>query len=149
MPALLKQAIARNETAEYKGACATHDFCDANLAMDEAFRNLGLKGISDSETDSPEQVAAMDLWNKAWDYAKANKFFVIIPAGERHLDVVRLATDAFWAEVRKHFATATHGDLDPMLVHAFETAAITAVEVWVENNVPPTDEEQATCKATS
>jgi Transposase DDE domain len=31
--------------------------------MDEAFENLGLKGISDFETDSPEQVAAMDLWN--------------------------------------------------------------------------------------
>jgi hypothetical protein len=77
MPALLKQAIARNETAEYKRACATHDFCNANLAMDEAFENLGWKGISDFETDSPEQVAAMDLWNKAWDYAKANKFFVI------------------------------------------------------------------------
>lgn len=63
IPALLKQAIARNETAEYKGACATHDFCDENLAMDEAFENLGSKGISDFETDSPEQVAAMDLWN--------------------------------------------------------------------------------------
>jgi hypothetical protein len=45
--------------------------------MDEAFENLGLKGISDFQTDSPEQVAAMDLWNKSWDYAKANKFFVI------------------------------------------------------------------------
>jgi hypothetical protein len=31
--------------------------------MDDAFENFGLKGISDFETDSPEQVAAMDLWN--------------------------------------------------------------------------------------
>ena len=74
MPALLKQAVARNETAEYKGACATRDFCDANLAMEEAFENLDLKGISDFETDSPEQVATMDLWDKAWDYAKATSF---------------------------------------------------------------------------
>jgi hypothetical protein len=149
MPAEMNQAIARNETAEYKGACATHDFCDANMAMHEAFENLGLKGISDFETDSPEQVAAMALWNKAWDYAKANRFFVSVPVGERHREVVRLATDAFWAEVKKHFSAATHGDLDPMLVHAFETAAIAAVEGWVENNVPPTGEEQATSEATS
>jgi hypothetical protein len=74
MPALLKQAVARNETAEYKRVCATRDFCDANLAMEEAFENLDLKGISDFETDSPERVATMDLWNKAWDYAKATSF---------------------------------------------------------------------------
>jgi hypothetical protein len=74
---------------------------------------------------------------------------VSVPVGERHRDVVRLATDAFWAEVRKHFSAATYGDLDPMLVHAFETAAIAAVEGWVENNVPPTGEEQATSEANS
>jgi len=42
--------------------------------MEEAFANLDLKGISDFETDSPERVATMDLWNKAWDYAKATSF---------------------------------------------------------------------------
>jgi hypothetical protein len=40
MPALLKQAVARNETAEHKRACATRGFCDANLAMEEALRIL-------------------------------------------------------------------------------------------------------------
>jgi hypothetical protein len=119
------------------------------MAMDEAFGNLGFKGISDFETDSPEQVAAMRFWNAAWDYAKANKFFVNVPVGERHREVVRLATDEFWAEVKTHFSTATHGDLDPMLVYAFETAAIAAVEGWVENNVPPTGEGAATSEPNS
>jgi hypothetical protein len=50
--------------------------------------------------------------------------------------------DAFWAEVRKRFPAATHGDLDPMLVHAFETSATAAVEGWADNNVPPTGEGQ-------
>lgn len=80
-----------NETSGY--ICHSHDFCDANMAMYEAFEHLGLKTNIDCEgweewsewdstsssvrgelTVSPENVAkiqaATALWNEAWDMAK-------------------------------------------------------------------------------
>lgn len=60
-----------------KDCCATHDFCDANMAMEEAFQRCGLSpldtGIPDAENPlmSPE---AVDVWTKVWDLAKKNQF---------------------------------------------------------------------------
>lgn len=64
---------ARNVEHVDDGVCASHDFVDANMAMLEAFLALGLHDPSDLDCDSPARDLAMDLWSKAWDWAKANR----------------------------------------------------------------------------
>ena len=58
----------RNAQPDMKGSCATHDFYDANMAMDEAFKKA-MGGQIDLQSDDD-----MFLWNEAWDLAKDNKF---------------------------------------------------------------------------
>jgi hypothetical protein len=54
-----------NATADYaEGSCASHDFCDANVAMSEAFTSItGREVNADSGTDT-------DLWSEAWEIAR-------------------------------------------------------------------------------
>lgn len=55
-----------NETdlAYAKGACASHDFCDANMAMEAAFRQvMGRSIAADSQEDA-------NIWNDAWELAR-------------------------------------------------------------------------------
>ena len=50
--------------------CATHDYVDANMYMAEAFEKVvGQQLDGEYECD-------VDLWNSAWDLAKANGFSV-------------------------------------------------------------------------
>lgn len=46
--------------------CASHDYCDANMAMDQAFRDLGLGALLDVEEMAD---ATVDLFNAAWRHA--------------------------------------------------------------------------------
>lgn len=55
-----------NATPAYAHSCASHNFCDANMAMLTAF-----EVITDFEFDLDNQ-AHVDLFNAAWTYAKAN-----------------------------------------------------------------------------
>jgi hypothetical protein len=59
--------MRRRNTADpaYAGtSCASHDFCDANMAMDEAFTELAGHEIdADNEADCA-------LWNAAWSHAR-------------------------------------------------------------------------------
>lgn len=56
----------RNATPEYAGPiCASHDFCDANMAMLAAFERIARR---DFNADSDSDVS---LWNRAWSMAKA------------------------------------------------------------------------------
>jgi hypothetical protein len=58
----------RNTTQDGTGACATHDFCDANLLMHEAFvATMGREPDSASDADA-------ELWGAAWYAAKASRF---------------------------------------------------------------------------
>ena len=50
--------------------CHSHDFCDANMAMDEAFKNLGVDQETQWGDDWASNEEASALWNKAWDIAK-------------------------------------------------------------------------------
>ena len=50
--------------------CATHDYCDANMAMFEAFSKCNI------EFD-PQNNAHIDQWNEAWNLAKLNSFNLI------------------------------------------------------------------------
>ncbi len=55
-----------NRTTEH--TCATHDFCDANMLMSEAFTAvLGRDMDAGSEDDAA-------LWNEAWDLAVEHGF---------------------------------------------------------------------------
>ena len=58
----------RNDTPEYgAGVCASHDFCDANMVMLEAFETE-TGGVFEFNND-----ACTDLWNAAWESARTRK----------------------------------------------------------------------------
>lgn len=48
-----------------EGVCASHDHCDANMVMLEAFRLI--TGEQEAFNLSPDEV---ELWNAAWNIAK-------------------------------------------------------------------------------
>jgi hypothetical protein len=61
----------RNERETDPGICHSHDFCDANEVMLEAFKVFiagddVMTGIVTGDRDT------VSLWNKAWDYATRN-----------------------------------------------------------------------------
>lgn len=54
----------------YDGCCASHDFCDANMAMDAAFvRVLGRPAALECNEDGTEHPD-FALWDAAWNIAK-------------------------------------------------------------------------------
>lgn len=58
------EVLKRNLTDRYSGgACASHDFCDANMVMLAAY-----EGMTGSEFPDADDItdADMDLWNNAW-----------------------------------------------------------------------------------
>lgn len=67
----LRTVIHLNTSGVYSElVCASHDFCDANMAMLEAFiRVLGREPMINDDAD-------LGLWNSAWAMAKAASFFV-------------------------------------------------------------------------
>ena len=66
------EVIKRNRNEQWPDTCHTHDFCDANEAMSDAFDAVGEDPIPDDET--PERERCDRLWGLAWDLAKANQF---------------------------------------------------------------------------
>jgi hypothetical protein len=75
----MAEVIKRNETAEYQdGSCATHDFCDANVMMLEAFENVLGREFVFADEDDPHSEAqnTIDtmLWSAAWEIARNHKF---------------------------------------------------------------------------
>lgn len=63
-PADLAEVRRRNMQPRYKGCCATHDFCDANMIMDQAWRDsFGHEINADDE-------AQAEIWNTAWAIAR-------------------------------------------------------------------------------
>lgn len=60
----------RDEYDMTPGVCASHEFCDANMAMDKALRNLGLSDLLDAEVAIIENTNLLNLWNAATEIAK-------------------------------------------------------------------------------
>lgn len=60
--------IERNKTIS-AGCCASHDFCDANMVMDAAFKTVTGKKINTQKDE------AVELWNQAWDIARTTQFY--------------------------------------------------------------------------
>jgi hypothetical protein len=61
---------ARNASPEYgPDVCASHDFCDANMVMQEAWQ--GVIGREFLPDDAPPAEADCALWGLAWGIARA------------------------------------------------------------------------------
>lgn len=67
-PRQMDEVVRRNALPEYAASCATHDFTDANMAMDEAFERIEGR-IFDHENDM--DAAAL---NGAWEIARRARF---------------------------------------------------------------------------
>jgi hypothetical protein len=64
----LAEIDRRNKFEADSSVCHSHDFCDANMVMLEAFIE-----VSGRDYDFGSD-ADMDLWNEAWDKTKADGF---------------------------------------------------------------------------
>ncbi len=69
-PEQLTEINQKNETAAYTNADATHDYCDPNQAMIDAFEKVFGKEI-DFQSDEDSEII-----NAAWALARKNKFYV-------------------------------------------------------------------------
>jgi hypothetical protein len=59
-----------------RGICATHDFCDANMLMLDAFKKtFGREPWFLTDADSDKGQTDMRLWGDAWAITKAADFF--------------------------------------------------------------------------
>lgn len=65
----LSKVVKDNEEEKDSSICHSHDHCDPNQAMIDAFTKIKGKDI-DFQDDKN-----MDLMNKAWDLAKKEKFY--------------------------------------------------------------------------
>ncbi len=69
----------RNRAEADPRICHSHDFCDANMVMDAAFRAMGIEtpvdALSAEGGEGARFHAADALWGEAWGLAKA-KWFV-------------------------------------------------------------------------
>lgn len=64
-------AKMRAENAELEPRlCASHDYCDANMAMLAAFEIVGEKAPVELENGTSEHEKARELWNDAWELAR-------------------------------------------------------------------------------
>ena len=61
-PKEFKEACRRNHGIN-EGLCASHDFCDANMVMDEAW------GETVDHEMSPSSAVDAELWSGAWEIA--------------------------------------------------------------------------------
>jgi hypothetical protein len=66
----MREIVARNAAEADSRVCHSHDFIDANVVMAEAFER-----VMGREADT-QDGADLDLFNGAWDAAKASGFAV-------------------------------------------------------------------------
>lgn len=66
-PGQWEEMRRRNAAEAGPDVCHSHDFCDANIAMYEAFTNLGVDPFPIGDGEMLEENVA--LWNGAWDLA--------------------------------------------------------------------------------
>jgi hypothetical protein len=64
----MAEILRRNATPQYGRACATHDFCDANIVMYDAYVSL-FGELVDLDDDNVNWVL-----DRAWDLARAVDF---------------------------------------------------------------------------
>lgn len=66
-----REVVRRNRTPRYRNSCscASHDFCDANMVMLDAFASFGIDADAVCDCFGPEgeRTAHADTWAQAWD----------------------------------------------------------------------------------
>jgi hypothetical protein len=68
--------VARQKAWPREDICYSHDYCDANMAMEEAFqRVLGRTAILDESATLKEREDTTAMWDAAWTLAKRRLFF--------------------------------------------------------------------------
>lgn len=67
----IRDANHKNEWERNPSVCHSHDYCDANLAMQAAFMEFGIEAASAEFLNNTE---ATGLWSDAWDIAKQHQF---------------------------------------------------------------------------
>jgi hypothetical protein len=63
------EILRRNRTESNAEICATHDFCDANILMSNAWQDL-----FPAETFCPQNPLHGTLWSAAWQKARTAEF---------------------------------------------------------------------------
>lgn len=64
---VLRENAIQNRKLPHNGACASHDYCDANMVMDAALASHGsLWSDGHEDDDAAQQEVRHRLWNEAW-----------------------------------------------------------------------------------
>jgi len=69
----LKTVNRENAKDASPNICHSHDFCDANMVLAEAFEDSGIEPFPD---DEQEMDKVIDLCNKVHGIAKQNNFYI-------------------------------------------------------------------------
>lgn len=81
-----------NRNASYdQGICASHEFCDPNYFMDEAFKVV-MRRAAQLDQSATTYNEDMDAVNGAWRFAKLNGFVFTSPSAE---ELLKLCERAF------------------------------------------------------
>lgn len=75
----LETIRARNASPAYAGCCASHDFCDANMPMADAFE--AVMGRPFVPADGPVADADLTLVNEAWNIARTSRLTAPVSTG--------------------------------------------------------------------
>lgn len=131
--AVLNRWLSRKQWAELleknKGetdACSSHDYCDANMAMDEAFRVVLARGvllpcdIEGNKAKEEEHARQTELWGSAWTLAKEKNFFAetMPPAGADNVPTAEELAESLRAVLAVVNAPVHRDDHKPTLEHA-------------------------------
>lgn len=66
--------VERNRSETLESVCHSHDFVDANMYMDVAFRQVMGVGLFDGKVNGEIDERKIALWNEAWDLAREAEF---------------------------------------------------------------------------
>ena len=118
-PEYMRRVIEKNSKQEDKNICHSHDFCDANMAMDEAFNNILKRSPLPDDLDEGMTDETMQLWNAAWDLAKERKFYFNLNQGgimeegsTKHFGEIQMKTVGSFATIILKVAPLKYYDPD-------------------------------------
>lgn len=72
----MTNVVRLNRLMEDKTSCASHDFCDANMVMLQAFQEVDTPAPNELTDGFEEHEEACELWNAAWDFAAKHLFAI-------------------------------------------------------------------------
>lgn len=78
----MQELVQLTRIEQDKTICHSHDYCDANMAMLEAFEKYKITllwpaDVEDRPELENEYAMQMKLWEDAWTLAKENLFYTV------------------------------------------------------------------------